>query len=548
MLILALLPLIITGLVSNYILDSMRNELTTVTEQMGRITATGSANAVKSQIHSENLSIAALTAKLVDERISKSLQSVDFKTLSDIIGPVTDSDAYTLLLSDSGRLLVDKNGNVSDEDYAVSDDYGKSYIARSVSYAGNETGLLTYEGEMVYFAVASCKNIEASVVVILSEKNADAAVTSLRDSVLTLNETINNEINEKVAFGLTVVYGVSALAAVAAMIMALRFSNTITHPIENLTERVSNIGGFEDFDGLVTINTGDEIEALADSFNLMTQRLRSSIDELEKITIARQRAITEFELIKNIRHMAFPQILPTYLDRSELDIYGTTKNEDSNSFYDYFEIGTQKIALITAEVSGGGVSSAVMMIIAKTLMEQGARTDKSIDEILYTVNNTLFSKSKEQLSLSVFIGYLDIDSGDFEYANAGMPVPFIHRIGDDWDFLSGAINPVLAKEKGQRFKSQKKKLMPHDRLFIYSDGVVTSKSPEGEAYGTERLYSTLKHHDNIDIQELCDVIYTDVNDFSKQNPSCDITMMVAEYFGRNIIDTDEEETPPLHLL
>jgi sigma-B regulation protein RsbU (phosphoserine phosphatase) len=546
MLIIALLPLFITGIVAYNIMSSMRDSLTGITDKMGGIVASSSANAIRSHIHTNNAAITELTARLVDERLAaKGAGSPKdgekyLEALDNIIGNVDDSEGHTLLLANDGRVLVDEHGNISDENFNDGDDSGKHYIARSAASGRNETQLITVDGEMVYIAVAPCERIDAAVVFILPESSAEANVTSIRDGTLSFNETIKNEINDKIAFGLTVTFAVFAAATVAAMLMSLRFSNAITSPIELLTKEVSKIGGEKDFGGQVDVRTGDEIEALADSFNLMTQRLQGYITELERTASERERARTELTLVKNIRDMAFPHILPAYMDRNELDIFGTTKNEHSNTFYDYFEISTRKIAVITAEVSGGGVSSAVMMIIAKTLMEQGARNEKSVDEVLYTVNNILYEKRTEELVLSAFMGYLDIESGEFEYANAGMPVPFIHRIGDDWDFLPGTPEVALAKQGSVRYRSMHKKFMPHDRLFIYSDGVIGTKSPEGEPYGTERLYSILKHHDGMDIQELCDLVYSDINTFSEDHPSDDITMMAAEYFGRNIIETPED--------
>ena len=86
------------------------------------------------------------------------------------------------------------------------------------------------------------------------------------------------------------------------------------------------------------MKTGDEIEALSDSFNFMMEELENYIANLSKVTAEKERIGTELDIARNIQASMLPCIFPAFPDRKEFDIYATMTpaKEVGGDFYDFF--------------------------------------------------------------------------------------------------------------------------------------------------------------------------------------------------------------------
>lgn len=122
----------------------------------------------------------------------------------------------------------------------------------------------------------------------------------------------------------------------AAYIVFVR--KTITRPISRLadfTQEITESGKFEN--QRITMKTGDEIEALSDSFNFMMEELENYIANLSKVTAEKERIGTELDIARNIQASMLPCIFPAFPDRKEFDIYATMTpaKEVGGDFYDF---------------------------------------------------------------------------------------------------------------------------------------------------------------------------------------------------------------------
>ncbi|MDR0974249.1 MAG: SpoIIE family protein phosphatase [Ruminococcus sp.] len=534
MLIISVLPLLVVGVVSWRTMTLMKQSITSVSEQMGSTAANSSTNTIRSDIRAYNLAVAKLTAQLVTMKYNTN--GNDIADLADVIGDSVDEGTRTFLVNRDGNLIYDKEGNYVNGEMNFNDmgGPGEKFIARSAATVNSGSEIITYHGERIYFAYAPCGDMDYSVGVLTPVEGAERDAVALRDSLIVLNNAINAEVNRNFTYGLTITFIAVAVAAFDIIIMATRFSKNITKPIEQLTEEVSKIGNDYTISSQINIRTGDELEALADSYNLMTERLRGFISELEKSTADKERARAELSVVKDIRDTAFPHIVPGYLERTEIDIYGTTKDVagTNSAFYNYFPSADDRIVIIASEVSGSGIAAAVMMLIAKTLMEQGARNGKTLEEIFYTVNNILFEKRKTEHSVRAFLGYLDLKNGELNYITAGLHSPFIKTFDKKWEQMPIKPNNSLALADSVRYESETRKLNWHDRIFIYSDSVLKMLSESGDVYSKDNLCEALNRSADMDIQEICDNVYNDISAFTDGKIDADVSMLIAEYIGK----------------
>ena len=116
-------------------------------------------------------------------------------------------------------------------------------------------------------------------------------------------------------------FTIGALILLIALVSFLseRLGNSFAQPIQKLTDGVREISS-GNFDKKIEINTGDEIEQLADSFNVMTDEIKNYMANLEKVTAAEERIATELKVATNIQLSALPHDFPNH---DAFEIYAT---------------------------------------------------------------------------------------------------------------------------------------------------------------------------------------------------------------------------------
>jgi serine phosphatase RsbU (regulator of sigma subunit) len=142
------------------------------------------------------------------------------------------------------------------------------------------------------------------------------------------------------------------------------------------------------------------------------------------------------------------------------------------------------LSLIVTDVSGKGVSAAVVASILQGMLYSHLAEDAELSEMIGTVNRFLFEKIGGQKYATLVIARLSAN-GEIEIMNCGHVPPIIIS-GDSTTLLEDGNLPVglipIAK-----FSSSKYQMRPGDRLVVVTDGVTEAEDAEGEFFGTDRL-------------------------------------------------------------
>jgi len=153
---------------------------------------------------------------------------------------------------------------------------------------------------------------------------------------------------------------------------------------------------------------------------------------------------------------------------------------------DFFDLvcTDRGLSLIVTDVSGKGVSAAVVASILQGMLYSHLAEDAELSEMIGTVNRFLFEKIGGQKYATMVIARLS-SNGEVEIMNCGHVPPIIVS-GDSTQVLDDGNLPVglipVAK-----FSSTKYQLKPGDRLVVVTDGVTEAEDAEGEFFGTDRL-------------------------------------------------------------
>ncbi len=290
-------------------------------------------------------------------------------------------------------------------------------------------------------------------------------------------------------------------------------------------------------DVTVDVRSNEEFSSLSDDINMTVETLKRYIAE----TAAR--IDRELEYAKKIQNSALPTDIPS------TDFYGVnaamfTAKEVGGDFYDFYELGEHRIALLMADVSGKGIPAAMFMMQAKTIIKDLAESGLEINDVFTAANDKLCEGNDSGMFVTAWMGVLDTANGVLEYVNAGHNPPMIFQTGsgnagtggndeaDGYQRLKSPAGFVLAGMEGVKYKKNVLNLNAGDKLFLYTDGVTEATNTENELYGEERLIEFLDGHMETSVDELLSALKEDVDEFCNGAPQFDdITMMAFDYYG-----------------
>ena len=282
------------------------------------------------------------------------------------------------------------------------------------------------------------------------------------------------------------------------------------------------------------VRNRDEIGKLAESIDHMEEQVTRYIAELTAATAEKERISTELSLATRIQADMLPNVFPPFPDRTEFDIYASMDpaKEVGGDFYDFFLIDHDHLALVMADVSGKGVPAALFMMATKIMIKNIAMTGLSPREILETTNNRICQNNQEEMFVTVWLGILDLKTGELKAANAGHEYPVITRAEGKFELVRDKHGFVIGGMEGIRYKEYELKLEPGQEIFLYTDGVPEATNAGNELYGTERMMAVLNTCPGLEPEQVLANVKADVDRFVGTAPQFDdLTMLCVRYNG-----------------
>jgi serine phosphatase RsbU (regulator of sigma subunit) len=181
------------------------------------------------------------------------------------------------------------------------------------------------------------------------------------------------------------------------------------------------------------------------------------------------------------------KLLPTDPPRvPELDVYGLNipAQEVGGDYYDWLSLGEEALAVALGDVSGKGVSAALLMSNLQASFHAETRPDRGPEAILRSMSESLFRATEPQRFATFFLATISRVDGTLKYANAGHNPGFLAHDGKiEW---LGPTGVPLGMFEDADYKEEARSFAPGDLLVLYSDGV-TECDRRGQFYGEERL-------------------------------------------------------------
>lgn len=266
-------------------------------------------------------------------------------------------------------------------------------------------------------------------------------------------------------------------------------------------------------------------QALTNILVVALENKRFARKQLEQEILNREVAIAS-----EVQQMLFPAELPidkelkakvTYLPHSMV----------GGDYYDLIRKSKDEVYFCIADVSGKGISAALLMSNFQAALRTLLRSDADLEMVVKQLNYTLYENTNGERFITFFLGYFNFKTRALTYVNAGHNPPLLYREGaekgenlDAGTTILGAFDELPFLEIGKR------EGLDNFSLHLYTDGLTEAMNPSGEEFGEERLDKFVAKNGGLDPDEFHRKFLKKINTFSKNVPlRDDLTLLSLKF-------------------
>ncbi len=313
------------------------------------------------------------------------------------------------------------------------------------------------------------------------------------------------------------------LLALAAILTALAFSRIVTKPLEKLTRAARKLAN-GDLEARVTIDSHDEIGELAGVFNRIGPELSRAY--------AMRRSV---ELASEIQE----HLLPHPPRIAGFDIFGLTlySNLAGGDYYDFLcdEADQGRLCIAIGDVSGHGISSALLMASVRSALRMRARLSGTMSAIAQDAN-AVFSEDVEASGdfVTLFLARLDRDKHRIQWVRAGHdPALLYDPATDTFTTLKGVGKGLpFGVNKAEIYLEESHAFYPGQICFLGTDGIWEAQNAQGAFFGKKRVKQILRENAGADAKIIATAVMDAVAAFQEgSSRSDDVTCVVVKFIG-----------------
>jgi len=268
------------------------------------------------------------------------------------------------------------------------------------------------------------------------------------------------------------------------------------------------------------------------SLRELLARVRALLRHEREHHLDEARLSGELEMATRVQQGLFPRVLP---EVPGLDYAGICRPARgvSGDYYDFLALGDGKLGLLLADVSGKGMSAALLgaslhAVVRANAVSAGNRSG----EVLAKANALLFETTTAERFATVFYGVYDPTTRMLAYSNAGHCPPMLVRRDEQGNAICirlPSLTPPVGMLPDLSPLQEKVKLTSGDWLLIYSDGISEAATEGGEDFGDNGLLDSLGRLETGTAAEVCEGVVDEVrNHLREQRQPDDITLIAAK--------------------
>jgi sigma-B regulation protein RsbU (phosphoserine phosphatase) len=342
-----------------------------------------------------------------------------------------------------------------------------------------------------------------------------------------------------------IVFGVIELAA---LLIGIRLAGTITGAVAQLYDATRHINR-GDFGHRIPVRSHDQLAALAKSFNSMTTSLEKLVQEQKE----KQRMENELVIAQEVQAQLYPRHISQL---ATLEVFGFCRpaRTVSGDYYDFLAVDGDKLLLAVGDISGKGISAALLMATVHSAVRAysledipilrepvavgaGLGSSRLLDSsqrgaeispgsLLALLNHQLYQSTPAEKYATLFLGVYDEPRRTLTYSNGGHLPPII--LGEDHSLRRlDQGGTVIGLFDHKSYDEASVQLRRGEILLAYSDGVTEPENDFGE-FGERRLIELVQDNRELPLAKINEIVTAAVDDWIGANEQPDdVTLVLA---------------------
>jgi len=275
--------------------------------------------------------------------------------------------------------------------------------------------------------------------------------------------------------------------------------------------------------------------------------LKYDYDRLESDTIVKEREASEIRIAQNIQKVIAPSQMPKH---KFFDIWSSTTVGlmEGGGVLDY-TMRNGKLFFCVGEATVEGIKASLLTTVVKAQFRTAVAFEEKPDHIVESINNAIAKEGEKGLAVRLFVGVLDISSGELFFCNANHDAPLL--VSNELHHLPVEHNIAIGEKPNYKYEAQEILMLPGTMIFLNTDGLIKVKNAEHRIFNEKRMLGCALQAMKLDprpkpfIDNMLDAVNRFAGDYEQRD---DIAMLAIRFKGgrkmlQNNAETEQEQEP-----
>jgi len=217
----------------------------------------------------------------------------------------------------------------------------------------------------------------------------------------------------------------------------------------------------------------------------------------------------ELEMASEMQGMLLPNALPND-DKLQVAATYLPHQEVGGDFYDVIKVAQDEYFICMADVSGKGISAAILMASFQASLRGGVQQGRGLKDILIDLNNSVWANAQGERFITVFLANYNTTTKMLKYINSAHPPPILGQGGEFIKLVDGCVGLGMFEEF-PFINEGEVQLVSDSILIAYTDGLNETEDDLGIPFDEQHLEQLISNADfgsmsglNIRIMEALD--------------------------------------------
>ncbi len=325
-------------------------------------------------------------------------------------------------------------------------------------------------------------------------------------------------------------YGVTvrmAIFAILGVILIYYLVSYITRkqiePLSNITSRLTS------FSSPFKLNTKNEVKQVANSLEYLKiwfeqYQIAREAEEMNNFYHSR-----DLQQASEIQQSLIKNTFPAFPDRSDIDLHVVYKPAQvvSGDLFDYYFIDDNNLVFTIGDVSGKGIPAAIFMSVCQTIIKNNSEL-KQPRKIVEKTNFELSTSNNHQYFLTLFIGVLNVNTGELTFCNAAHTFPFILKPDGNLKELKSTHGLPLGLYPEKEYEDEQITLEYGDTIILYTDGVYDALNEKNILTGSKWFQNKLEKMKDLSPKEITGILESELTKSENQLRD-DLCLLALKY-------------------